>query len=119
MSTRIVLLAATLAAAVFLVKPAAAAADPDFVCWDLDNGEVECESYAVFKAICDLIDNNNELCRIVLGAPVAAGNLAAAPQAGKNKLPPNARYVAMQQNRAELTSWRRAKATFAKPAGAE
>lgn len=111
MSTRILVLAATLAAVLLLARSAAAEADPDFVCWDLDNGEVECERYEVFKAICDLIDNNNELCEIVLGAPAAAGTLAA-PQVGKGKLPPDSRYVAVRQSRTEQAAWRRAKATL-------
>ena len=110
-------LGATLVLALALMLRAGAAkagADPDFVCYDLDSGEVECETFDSFKLTCDIIENQNELCRIVLGNRGNLG-LAAAPvppAAAKLYAPANTRYYPVKLTRAARAAWTKAKASL-------
>jgi hypothetical protein len=52
---------------------------PDFVCWDTDDGGVECDEYADFRYLCDRLDNVPEICQQVpkkkpLGLAAPQGN---------------------------------------------
>lgn len=92
-------------------ETARAADDVDFVCWDMADGSVDCATMDAFKAMCDLIDNENELCQIVLNNR-AAPKLAANPGTAKPHLPANTRYVPVKLTRAEQAIWRAAKSSL-------
>jgi len=106
------LIAILLISLMLVLRPSAARAegDIDFVCWDLDNGDVECDTFDSFKATCRVIENENELCQIVLENRTAT-NLAAAP-AGKPYFPANTHYTNVKMTRAERAAWLTAKAAL-------
>jgi hypothetical protein len=75
------------------------------VCWDGEGGEPECETFAVFKATCAAVENQNQVCRNVLVSKQPGSASAAL-------FPANTKYISVKLTRAERTAWQKAKASL-------
>jgi len=88
---------ALVALLLMLLAGTAKAEQPDLICWNAPNGELECESFASVEATCEAIDHKNELCDVVqsdsAGSPLY--------------FPGNTKYTMVKMTRAGLEKWHR------------
>lgn len=92
-------LTALAALLLMLLAGTAKAEQTALVCWNLENGALECDSLASVQATCEAIDHKHELC--------AAGqsNSSATPL----YFPGNTKYTAIKLTRAGKEIWSRNK----------
>ena len=101
--------AGVLSAVVVLVmaaaQPGRAEERIDSVCWDGESGQPECETFAVFKATCVAVGNQNQVCQNVLVSKQPSS-------ASGYYFPANTKYSAVKLTRAQDTAWQKAKASL-------
>jgi hypothetical protein len=88
---------ALVALLLMLLAGAAEAEQPDFVCWDLPNGALECESFASVEETCVEIDDKHELCEVVRSNGASTRTFA----------PANTKCTTVELTRADLETWHR------------
>ena len=92
-------LTALVALLLMLLAGTAKADQPALVCWNLENGALECESRASIDATCAAIDQKHELCTAVQSSGSAAPLY----------LPSNTKYTVVKLTRAGKEIWSRNK----------
>jgi hypothetical protein len=98
-------LSAVVVLGVAAAQPGRAEERIDSVCWDGENGRPECETFAVFKATCTAVENQNQACQTVLVSKQPSSASAVF-------FPANTKYTAVKLTRAQRTAWQKAKASL-------
>lgn len=81
-----------------LLAGTAKAEQPELVCWNLENGALECESRASIAATCEATGSKHELCVAVQSN-----------SATRLYLPGNTKYTTVKLTRAGREIWNRSK----------
>ena len=93
-------LTALIALLLMLIAGAARADDVDYVCWEVSDSRLECETQQSVEMTCAAIAQQHELCRAVVAAQSAGG---------ATLFPANTRYTVVKLTRAGLEKWNRYK----------